>query len=79
MFESNVCSWVNASYDGLKVARVQVSKVHLNGKINIIMEKKTLKINVEWALYGIIQLTKSICKVAHLENSLSCMLKGKRY
>jgi hypothetical protein len=43
------------------------------------MEKKTLKINVEWALYGIIQLTKSICKVAHLKNSLSCMLKGKRY
>ncbi len=42
-------------------------------------EKKTLEINVEWALYGIIQLTKSICKVAHLENSLSCMLKGKRY
>jgi len=40
VFESNVCSWVNASYDGLKVARIQISKVHLNGKINIIIEKK---------------------------------------
>jgi hypothetical protein len=39
VFESNVCSWVDASYGGLKATRIQVSKVHINGKINIIMQK----------------------------------------
>jgi hypothetical protein len=39
VFESNVCSWVDASYGGSKVARVQIPKVHLNGKLNTKMEK----------------------------------------
>jgi hypothetical protein len=47
-------------------------------KINIRMEKM-FKINVEWALCDINQLIESISKVAHLENSLSYMLKGKKY
>jgi hypothetical protein len=34
------------------VKRVSVPKVYINEKINITMEKKTLKINVEWALCG---------------------------
>jgi hypothetical protein len=33
------------------MARVLIPKVHINEKINIIMEK-TLKTNVEWALCG---------------------------
>jgi hypothetical protein len=37
--------WVDASYDGSKVAKVLVPKVHINGKINTRMEK-TLKNNV---------------------------------
>jgi hypothetical protein len=59
LFESNVCSWVDVSYGGLKETRVQIPKVHINGKINTKMEK-TLKINVEWAFCGINQLIKSI-------------------
>jgi len=59
VFESNVCSWVDASYGGLKVTRVQVPKIYIKRKIDIKMEKKTLKINVEWALCGISQLIKS--------------------
>ncbi len=31
--------WVNASYGGSKVARVPIPKVHINGKINIRIEK----------------------------------------
>jgi hypothetical protein len=36
---------VNASYSGSKAARVPMPKVHINGKINTIMEKR-LKTNV---------------------------------
>jgi hypothetical protein len=39
-------AWVDASYIGSKATRVLAPKVHINGKINIIMEKKTLKTNV---------------------------------
>jgi hypothetical protein len=31
---------VNASYGGSKTTRVPIPKVHINGKINTIMEKK---------------------------------------
>jgi hypothetical protein len=34
-------SWVNASHNGSKAAKVLVPKVHINGKINIRMEKKS--------------------------------------
>jgi hypothetical protein len=37
---------VDASYGGSKAARILVPKVHINGKINIKMKKKTLKTNV---------------------------------
>jgi hypothetical protein len=38
---------------GSKAAKVLVPKVHINGKINIRMEKNNNnKINVEWALCG---------------------------
>jgi len=35
-----ILAQVDASYGGSKAARVLVSKVHLNRKINIKMEKK---------------------------------------
>jgi hypothetical protein len=31
--------WVDASYDGSKATRVPIPKVHINGKINTIMDK----------------------------------------
>jgi hypothetical protein len=31
--------WVDASYIGSKMAKVPIPKVHINGKINIRMEK----------------------------------------
>jgi len=37
--------WVDASYNGSKVAKILIPKVHVNGKINIRMEKM-LKTNV---------------------------------
>jgi hypothetical protein len=37
--------WVDASYGGSKMARVLIPKVHIDEKINIIMEKP-LKTNV---------------------------------
>jgi hypothetical protein len=37
---------VDASYGGSKAARILVPKVHINGKINTRMEKKTLKTNL---------------------------------
>jgi hypothetical protein len=43
---SNCHSWVDASYSGSKVASIPIPKVHINGKINIRMAKKTLKTNV---------------------------------
>jgi hypothetical protein len=43
--------WVDASYNGSKVAKILIPKVHVNGKINIRMEKM-LKTNVQWALCG---------------------------
>jgi len=43
---------VDVSYSGSEGARILVPKAHMNGKINIIMEKKTLKTNVEWVLCG---------------------------
>jgi hypothetical protein len=33
--------WVDANYDGSKVARVPISKVHIHGKINIRMKKNS--------------------------------------
>jgi hypothetical protein len=33
-------SWVDASYIGSKMASIPIPKVHINGKINIRMEKK---------------------------------------
>jgi len=35
-----------------KFAKVLVPKVHINEKINTRMRKKTLKTNVEGAIYG---------------------------
>jgi hypothetical protein len=43
---------VDASYNGSEGARILLPKAHTNGKINIIMEKKMLKTNVEWVLCG---------------------------
>jgi hypothetical protein len=37
---------VHANHSGSKMARILVPKVHINGKFNIKMEKKTLKTNV---------------------------------
>jgi hypothetical protein len=37
--KTNKQLWVDASYGGSKMARVPVQKVHVNGKINIKMEK----------------------------------------
>jgi hypothetical protein len=50
---------VDANYSGPKVTRILVPKVHINGKINIKMRKKTLRTNVEWALYGDQSINKS--------------------
>jgi hypothetical protein len=44
-------TWLDAGYNGSKAARVQVPKVYINGKFNIIM-KKMLKTNVLCALCG---------------------------
>jgi hypothetical protein len=52
-------SGVNASYSGSKTTRVPILKVHINGKINTIMEKK-LKTNVWWDYMAINQLIKSM-------------------
>jgi hypothetical protein len=50
--EPKIMRWgVDANYSGSKVVRVQVPKVYINKKSNIIMEK-TLKTNVEWTLCG---------------------------
>jgi hypothetical protein len=35
--------WVNTSYGGSKASSASIPKVHINGKINTIMEKKCLK------------------------------------
>jgi hypothetical protein len=35
-----------------KITKVLIPKVHINGKINTRMGKKTLKTNVERAIYG---------------------------
>jgi hypothetical protein len=43
--------WVNVSYNGSRTTRVPIPKVPINGKNNTRMEK-TLKTNVEWALWG---------------------------
>ncbi len=43
--------WVDSSYNGLETTNVPSPKIHINRKINFGMEK-TLKTNVEWALYG---------------------------
>jgi len=51
--------WVDASYDGSKVAKILVPKVHVNGKINIRMEK-TLKTNFSGSYVVINQVIKSI-------------------
>jgi hypothetical protein len=37
-----VCVRVNASYNGSKMARVPIPKVHINGKINTRIEKKNV-------------------------------------
>jgi hypothetical protein len=35
--------WVDANYDGSKVVRVPISKVHIHGKFNTRMKKNSKK------------------------------------
>jgi hypothetical protein len=51
---------VDASYGGSKTTRVLVPKVHINGKINTIMENNMLKTNVSGPYVVINKLIKSI-------------------
>jgi len=75
---STWCFQVDASYGGSKAPRDLVPKIHVNGKINIIMQKM-LKPMLRGPYVVINQLIKSIWKAAHLQNTLLYMLGEKKY